>query len=265
MSAAPRTSTEAESGETVVGPAIAIRGRIEGEEDLRVEGRIEGSISLTETLYVEPGGIVLAQIEARDVVISGIVIGDVSAANCVTLNKNAKLIGNISAPRVIIADGASFRGDVVMEGDDLQAARERSRATTTAPRSTINHGSRATTTPRRAVASGSRTVSGSYESRDSSRASNSTTTTTARPTAPAPRRETVTAPRERVAPRPAAPPRRTGADAGREEEDVTVVIKHSALRKGEAPPEDDDDPARRRAKKSARMPARGRRKAGRRD
>jgi cytoskeletal protein CcmA (bactofilin family) len=247
MSAVPRTSTpDDETGETLVGPAIAIRGRIEGEEDLRVEGRVEGSISLTETLYVEPGGVILAQIEARDVVISGIVIGDVSAINSVTLNKNAKLVGNISAPRVIIADGASFRGDVVMEGEDLQAARERTRATSTVPRAAIGRASTATR---------SRTVSGSYESRGTA------STTSSRPAAPPPRREVVTAQRERPAARPAAPPpRRPGA----EEEDVTVVIKHAALRKGEAPPEEDDDDGRRRAKKSARMPARGRRKAGRR-
>lgn len=255
MSAVPRTTTttEGESSETIVGPAISIRGRIEGEEDLRVEGRVEGSISLTETLYVEPGGVVLAQIEARDVVVSGIVIGDVSAVNSITLNKNAKLVGNISAPRVIIADGASFRGDVVMEGEDLQAARERTRATSTVPRAAIGRTSTA--------ASRSRTVSGSYESRSSSSGS----TASARPAAPAPRREVVTPPRERAPERPAArpaaaPPRRPGA----EEEDVTVVIKHAALRKGEAPPEEEDEGARRRAKKSVRMPTRGRRKAGRR-
>lgn len=256
MSAVPRTITEDESGETVVGPAIAIRGRIEGEEDLRVEGRVEGSISLTETLYVEPGGVVLATIDARDVVISGIVIGDVSAANCVTLNKNAKLVGNIAAPRVIIADGASFRGDVVMEGEDFQAAsRERTRATSTVPRAAIGRVS----TSSSGSASRSRTVSGSYESARSG--------TNTRSSAPAPRREVVTAsreaPRDRpaaAAARPAPPPRRPGAD----DEDVTVVIKHAALRKGEAPP-DDDEQSRRRAKKSARMPARGRRKAGQRN
>src|SRR5690349_17543822 len=101
--AAPRTnSSEEGNDETLVGPAIAIRGRIDGEEDLRVEGRIEGSIVLTETLYVEPSGVVIAEVEARDVVVSGIIIGDVTAANCITLNKGAKLIGNIRSPRLII-------------------------------------------------------------------------------------------------------------------------------------------------------------------
>ena len=125
MAALPRSLDEGETEETIVGPAIAIRGRIEGQEDLRVEGRIEGSISLTETLYVEPDGVVLAQVEARDVVISGIVIGDITAVNSITLNRAAKLVGNIAAPRVIIADGASFRGEVLMDEADFPAATSR--------------------------------------------------------------------------------------------------------------------------------------------
>ncbi|WP_146662136.1 bactofilin family protein, partial [Enhygromyxa salina] len=149
MSALPRSTHDDDAvEETVVGPAISIRGRIEGEEDLRVEGRVEGSISLTETLYVEPGGVVLAQVQARDVVISGIVIGDITALNCVTLNKAAKHVGNISSPRIIIADGASFRGDVIMDGEGFTPpARERTRATSTVPRSTSTR--TATATPAR--------------------------------------------------------------------------------------------------------------------
>ena len=260
MALPPRTSTEErETGETVVGPAIAIRGRIEGEEDLRVEGRVEGSISLTETLYVEPGGVVLAQIEARDVVISGIVIGDITAANSVTLNKVAKLVGNIAAPRIIIADGASFRGDVVMGGEDFPAARERTRATSTAPRTA--GASTATRTSAR-----SRTASGSYESRTETRV----TPPRREPQVAAPARPAMAATAAAPLRRPAAaaaPAASTAAPASRrEEDDDTVVIKHAALRKGEAPPEEDDEanPRRRRAKKSARMPVRGRSKVTRR-
>lgn len=247
MALPPRTnSEEVETAETVVGPAIAIRGRIEGEEDLRVEGRVEGSVSLTETLYVEPGGVVLAQIEARDVVISGIVIGDIKAGNCVTLNKAAKLVGNIAAPRIIIADGASFRGDVMMDGEDFPATRERSRAVATAPR---------------AAGSGSTARSGTR--------ARSETRTEARVTPP--RREPAAPPARPAAPlrKPAAAPAASTASPApsrREEDDDTVVIKHAALRKGEAPPEEEDEanPRRRRAKKSARMPVRGRSKVTRR-
>lgn len=246
-------SSEDAVEETVVGPAISIRGRIEGEEDLRVEGRVEGAISLTETLYVEPGGVVLAQVEARDVVISGIVIGDVTARNSVTLNKAAKLVGNIASPRVIISDGASFRGDVVMDGEDFPPARERTRATSTVPRSA------AASTGR--TATRARPVSGGHEARTPApRREPAAASTPARPAAP-PRRPAAAA----ATPAPSSAPAATRRSPG-EEEDVTVVIKHSALRKGEAPPEEDDDSStrRRRAKKSARMPARGRSKAGRR-
>jgi cytoskeletal protein CcmA (bactofilin family) len=267
MALPPRTTEEAETGETVVGPAIAIRGRIEGEEDLRVEGRVEGSISLTETLYVEPGGVVLAQIEARDVVISGIVIGDITASNSVTLNKAAKLVGNIASPRIIIADGASFRGDVVMDGEDFPAARERTRATSTVPRGAISGApsSRTQTSTR------TRTASGSYESRSTAtpppRREASATAPAARAATPAPAARAATpAPIRRPAtPAAAAAPASTRRPG--EDDDDTVVIKHSALRKGEAPPEEDDDennPRRRRAKKSARMPVRGRTKVTRR-
>lgn len=256
MALPPRTTSEdVETAETVVGPAIAIRGRIEGGEDLRVEGRVEGSISLTETLYVEPDGVVLATIEARDVVISGIVIGDIKAGNSVTLNKAAKLVGNIAAPRIIIADGASFRGDVVMDGEDFPAARERTRATTTAPRSAVGGASAARTSAR------SRTASGSYEARTETRATppRREAPVAARPAPPA-------APLRRPAAASAPAPTSAAPSSRREEDDDTVVIKHAALRKGEAPPEEDDDnnPRRRRAKKSARMPVRGRSKVTRR-
>jgi cytoskeletal protein CcmA (bactofilin family) len=263
--ALPRSTTtneDAETGETVVGPAISIRGRIEGEEDLRVEGRVEGSISLTETLYVEPGGVVLAQIEARDVVISGIVIGDISAANSVTLNKAAKLVGNISAPRIIIADGASFRGDMVMDGEDFPAARERTRATSTVPRGAIGGAPAARTT----TSTRNRSASGSYESRGESRTS---TPSRREAQSAAPARVVTPAPARRQALPAAAPAAAAPASTRRpgEDDDDTVVIKHAALRKGEAPPEEEDDesnPRRRRAKKSARMPVRGRTKVQRR-
>lgn len=254
--AAPRTNSSEGDGseETIVGPAIAIRGRIDGEEDLRVEGRIEGSIALTETLYVEPSGVVIAEVEARDVVVSGIIIGDVTALNCVTLNKGAKLIGNIRSPRLIIADGASFRGDVAMDGEEAPPppSRERTRATSTVPRAAIGNRSVATASPSRARA----TVSGSYET--TRRALPASTSNASSARTPAARD---TAPATRPA-RDVAPPARPGRV---DDDEVTVVVKHSALRKGEMPPDEDDDGSGvRRAKKSARIPARGRRKAGRR-
>lgn len=130
---APATSAE---GLTIIGPNLHVNGRIEGEEDLRIEGRVEGAVSLTETLYVAEGGIVAAKVAARDVVVSGIVVGNVSATNSVTLNAGAKLVGDIATPRLIISDGAAFRGNVAMDGE-APAPAVRTQARAARPRGSV--------------------------------------------------------------------------------------------------------------------------------
>jgi len=114
-------------GATVVGPGIRISGRVTGEEDLHVEGRIDGAIQLSDTLFVAPGGIVAAEVEAHNVVVSGVIVGNVTARDCVTLHTGAKLVGDITAPRLVIADGAAFKGNVRM-GGEVAPAREKSRS-----------------------------------------------------------------------------------------------------------------------------------------
>jgi len=113
---------------TLIGPGIFVRGRVSGEEDLHIEGRLEGSVVLTETVYVAPGGIVVATVQARDIVVSGVVVGNVTAEDSVTLNAGAKLVGDITAPRVIVADGATFAGNVAMGGEPPPPRKERRQA-----------------------------------------------------------------------------------------------------------------------------------------
>jgi cytoskeletal protein CcmA (bactofilin family) len=111
-----------------LGAGIRVSGRIEGEEDLRVEGNLEGSVHLSRTLFIDSQGVVVADVHAHDVVISGIVVGNVTAENSVMLNPGAKLLGDIDSPRLIIADGAAFRGRVAMGGAPAAGAlRERAR------------------------------------------------------------------------------------------------------------------------------------------
>jgi cytoskeletal protein CcmA (bactofilin family) len=131
QAAAP--STESSEGVTVIGPGIHINGRISGEEDLHIEGRVEGAISLSETLFVAGDGTVVAEVQARDVVVSGIIVGNVTAEDSVTLNPGAKLVGDIAAPRLIIADGAAFSGNVSMGGEP-PPKRERPRTAAAPPR-----------------------------------------------------------------------------------------------------------------------------------
>lgn len=106
---------------TSIGPSMLVRGNLEGDEDLTVLGRVEGNVQLTRTLIVENGGIVKADVEVRNAVISGIVVGNIIASDSVEITETGRVVGDISAPRVLIVDGARFRGLVDM--GDLDAPR----------------------------------------------------------------------------------------------------------------------------------------------
>jgi cytoskeletal protein CcmA (bactofilin family) len=102
------------SGNTVIGPSILINGKLTGDEDLTVRGRVEGELSLTRTLIVEPSGVVKANVTVKNAVVSGVVVGNIQATESVELTHEGRMVGDIRAPRVIIVDGASFRGRVDM-------------------------------------------------------------------------------------------------------------------------------------------------------
>jgi cytoskeletal protein CcmA (bactofilin family) len=108
---------------TVIGESILISGKLTGDEDLTVRGRVEGEVSLTKTLIVEASGVVRANVEVKNAIVSGVVVGNITATESVELTKDGRMVGDIRSPRVIIVDGASFRGRVDM--GDLEPNRER--------------------------------------------------------------------------------------------------------------------------------------------
>ncbi len=110
---------------TIIGPSILISGKLSGDEDLTVRGRVEGELSLTKTLIVEPSGIVKANVQVRNAIISGVVVGNISATESVELTREGRMVGDINSPRVIIVDGASFRGRVDMGNAEPRPASER--------------------------------------------------------------------------------------------------------------------------------------------
>jgi len=99
---------------TVVGPSILISGKLTGDEDLTVRGRVEGELTLSKTLIVETTGVVKANVAVRNAIVSGVVVGNINATESVELTCEGRMVGDIHAPRVIIVDGASFRGRVDM-------------------------------------------------------------------------------------------------------------------------------------------------------
>src|SRR5215475_9664883 len=101
-------------GNTVIGPSILISGKLTGDEDLTVRGRVEGELSLNRTLIVESSGVVKANVTVKNAVVSGVVVGNIQASESVELTHEGRMVGDIRSPRVIIVDGASFRGRVDM-------------------------------------------------------------------------------------------------------------------------------------------------------
>src|SRR5438874_13584778 len=115
MAEGKATSTPRSGNHTVIGSSIVIDGEISGDEDLVIQGTVKGKIQLKESLYVESSGVIEADIETANVEVSGQVTGNIAASDKVELKNECKVVGDIRAPRILIADGASFKGNVDMD------------------------------------------------------------------------------------------------------------------------------------------------------
>jgi cytoskeletal protein CcmA (bactofilin family) len=109
----------------VIGTKTTIKGEVSGDEDVLVEGTVEGQIRITKDLRVGNSGVVRATVEAQSIVVSGEVAGDVAAANRVEIQATGRLTGNIRAPKVVIAEGAMFKGNSDMSRGGAGAKDER--------------------------------------------------------------------------------------------------------------------------------------------
>jgi cytoskeletal protein CcmA (bactofilin family) len=99
-----------------IGASILIKGELQGDEDLIIDGRVEGKIDLREhNLTIGPNGKIKADLYARTIVVSGEVTGSAFAAERVEIAPSGRLLGDITSPRITIADGAHFKGSVDMD------------------------------------------------------------------------------------------------------------------------------------------------------
>jgi cytoskeletal protein CcmA (bactofilin family) len=123
--AAPAAAAQAVRPETMksqnardvvnIGKSVVIKGELNGSEDLTIEGHVEGRIELRDhVLTIGPNGKIKAELFAKSVVVLGEVIGNVSASEKVDIRENGSVEGDITSPRVAIAEGAHFRGSVDM-------------------------------------------------------------------------------------------------------------------------------------------------------
>src|SRR5579864_4864026 len=114
--AAPSFHTsETSRGAAVIGKNVTIKGQIFSQEDLTIDGEMEGSVELKEhRLTVGPNGRLQAGVKAREIVVLGIINGNVEATDKIDIRKDARLVGDIKTARIVIEDGAYFKGSIDM-------------------------------------------------------------------------------------------------------------------------------------------------------
>jgi cytoskeletal protein CcmA (bactofilin family) len=110
------TRGQIERDKVNIGKSVVIKGELSGSEDLTIEGHVEGRIELRENvLTIGPNGKIRAEVFAKAVVVLGEVVGNVTASEKVDIRDNGSVDGDITSPRVAIAEGAHFRGSVDMQ------------------------------------------------------------------------------------------------------------------------------------------------------
>jgi cytoskeletal protein CcmA (bactofilin family) len=99
-----------------IGKSVIVKGELSGSEDLYLDGEVEGSIELKgHSLIIGPNGRVRANVHARDIVVHGKVDGNLRGSDRVELKKSSILVGDIYTQRIVIEDGAFFKGAVDLQ------------------------------------------------------------------------------------------------------------------------------------------------------
>jgi cytoskeletal protein CcmA (bactofilin family) len=115
------SSAPASGTGSIIGSNLVIEGKITGDQNVVIEGTLKGEIDLRSDLRIGAGARIEASVHARNVLVEGAVTGDLSAESRVELVATATVNGNIRSPKVIVAEGAKFRGTVDMGSEKPRA------------------------------------------------------------------------------------------------------------------------------------------------
>jgi cytoskeletal protein CcmA (bactofilin family) len=129
----PKSSDPYKADVGHIGKSVQIRGELTGSEDLYLDGEVEGTIDLRDhSLIIGPNGKIKATITARDLVVHGKVEGNITAAGRVELRKSCTLVGDVSTQRIVIEDGAFFKGAIDIKEKDFKAESRKPQVSTPA-------------------------------------------------------------------------------------------------------------------------------------
>ncbi len=107
-----------------IGKSLHVKGELSGDEDLTVEGAVEGKITLNgHRVTISQNGSVTGEIHAKSVLVGGQVTGNITADEKAEVAATGRVLGDVRAPRVAVADGARFKGSIDMDTDSGSGAR----------------------------------------------------------------------------------------------------------------------------------------------
>ena len=122
---ANRSTVPAARSLACLGSTFTIKGEISGDEDLQIDGKVEGPVSLlNHRLTVGRGAQLSSEIKAREVVVYGKAVGNIRVRDRVEIKKNGEVIGDITTARLSIEDGAYFKGSIEIERSKSPAREE---------------------------------------------------------------------------------------------------------------------------------------------
>ncbi len=115
-----------------IGKAITIRGDLTGNEDMVIEGKVEGKVDLPNNqLTIGPNGDVKAEIHAKSIVVVGRLVGNVFGLERVEIQATGKIEGDVTAPKLIVAEGAQLNGAIQMTQKGIRTDAAESETATT--------------------------------------------------------------------------------------------------------------------------------------
>ena len=131
----PATSTTSQSRQlATIGPSIHIKGELTGEEGLIIDGQVEGTINLKNNdLIIARNGQIQANVYAKTITIEGKLRGDLNGKEKVIIRESGDVQGNIVSPRVVLEDGARFKGSIDMQGSEASQPGKKTEPVTGSP------------------------------------------------------------------------------------------------------------------------------------
>ena len=109
---------------TVIGDTITINGEFHSKENVSIRGKVQGRIETSADLYIEEDGTVEAEVVTRNVDVRGKMIGNITVSERFEIHPGGSVTGDVRAPRVVLADGGKYKGNIDMQGAGAHAPAE---------------------------------------------------------------------------------------------------------------------------------------------